>query len=138
VNVVKLFRRVGGLIIGVVGIIFLVSGLSLILSQNWTRTTGTVQSCTARLIHTGTSSHSQQDCTVTWRDGNVSHTSTVTVGVKPRYPGQSVPLRVHGDTAAEPTPRWEGWVVGGAGLVLFGTGVVLVWPRRNRPTPVTA
>jgi hypothetical protein len=136
---VSLFRRLAGIVVALVGVIFLVIGILEISSQSWTLTTATVQSCTPRIVTSNSGSgriHTDYYCQVSWQDGGASHTATIDLGTKTKNVGQSQQLRVHGDSAAVPTPGWLGWVFGGLGILLLASGVWLVWPRRRASVPV--
>ncbi|HEY2796041.1 MAG TPA: hypothetical protein VGJ28_26995, partial [Micromonosporaceae bacterium] len=88
---VSLFRRIGGILLAVVGLIFLIIGIVLISSQRWTLVTGTVQSCTPRIVHTTSTrstGHTEYDCQINWQDGGTAHTATVDLGPEGANVGQ--------------------------------------------------
>ena len=116
----------------------MVIGISLIVSQNWTVVTGTVQSCTVRAVHSNSGSpHFDRTCVMTWQEGGREHTGSVDFGTVQIVNGQSKTLRVHGNDAVLPTPRWAAFVVTAIGLALIGLAVfVLLRARqRNRSAP---
>jgi len=134
-KLVRLAKRVIGVFLAVIGLIFLLVGYQLVLSQTWDKATGIVQSCVAHSTHTGSTGtgHVSQDCKVTWGDDAGNHTATVIFGNKPVTNGQTQVVRVHGTQAVLPTPAWEGYVGLGAGVLLVVGGVFLVMRSRRRP-----
>jgi hypothetical protein len=134
----RIFRLAGGVIAGLVGIVFLIVGIGLIVSQSWTVATGTVQSCTARAVHSNSSSPQfDRTCVMTWQEGGQQHTGSVDFGITQVVNGQSKTLRVHGNSAVVPTPSWEGFAVVALGLALMGLAVFVLLRsrRRNRSAP---
>jgi hypothetical protein len=134
-NLVRLVRRVGGVIAALVGLVFAVVGVFLIVSSGWASATGEVRSCRSQLVQTGTkhsSSHAQQNCVVSWEAEGRSHTATLTFTGARVAVGQQTPLKVNGDTAATPSPKWEGYVVAGVGIVLLVGGGLAIFNRRLR------
>jgi hypothetical protein len=130
---VKLFHRLGFILIAIVGLIFLVVGGWLLVSQSWDQASGTVGQCQTRTVHTQpgkTTSRVEQVCDVTWAAGGSSHTATITMGQTGVVPGEIVDLRVLGETAVLATPMWMG--VGSAGLGIVLIVVAFVMRRRAR------
>jgi hypothetical protein len=133
----RLAKRVIGVFLAIIGLIFTLVGYQLVVSQTWDKATAIVQSCVAHSTHTGSTGtgHVSQDCKVTWRDDAGNHTATVIFGNKPVTNGQTQLVRVHGTQAVLPTPAWEGYVALGAGLLLIVGGVFLMMRSRRRPDP---
>lgn len=128
-------RKAVPAIVGLVGFVFVVNGGFVLLSQGWSQASGTVGACTPRLVRTGSSSHTEQTCQVTWRADGQTRTAAVDLGAV-AHPGETVDLRVNGDTVAFATPAWVGAAVGGGGLALVAVAVVLfVRGRRRRAAP---
>ena len=134
-KLVRLAKRVIGVFLAVIGLIFAIVGYQLVLSQTWDKATGIVQSCVPHSTHTGSTGtgHVSQNCKVTWGDNAGNHTATVIFGAKPITNGQTQVIRVHGTQAVLPTPAWEGYVALGGGLLLIVGGVFLVMRSRRRP-----
>lgn len=121
----KLFSRIAGIVLTLVGIVALIIGGVLLTSQRWPLVQATVQSCQTRVTHTGSTRSSTTDCAMVWQDSAGVHTATVSFsGHGPKAP--TVPLRVHGTTAVEATPVWVGWVTLGFGFALASAGVLVV------------
>jgi len=129
----KLFSRIAGIVLALVGIVALVIGAVLLASQRWPLVRATVQSCQTHVTDTGSSRSSTTDCAMVWQDDAGIHTATVGFGGQgPRTP--TVGIRVHGSTAVEATPLWLPWGVLGVGVGLAGAGgVVFARSLRRRP-----
>jgi hypothetical protein len=128
---VRLLRRAGGILIALIGVIALIVGIVLMVSQGWNSATGAIQSCQVRLVNprgvgtsTGTGATYQQTCVVTWTNGGIQRTGSLSTAGRPFSSGQAVALRVHGNQVVEATSRWEGYVATAVGLVLLVGGVV--------------
>jgi hypothetical protein len=135
-NLVRLVRRVGGVIASLVGLVFAVVGVFLIVSSGWASTTGEVQSCHSQLVQTGTrhsTNHVQQNCVVSWEADGRSHSATLTYNGARVAVGQQTPLKVNGDSAATPSPKWEGYVVAGVGIALLVGGGLVIFKRPRQP-----
>jgi hypothetical protein len=133
---VRRFKIAAGIIAALVGVIGLVVGIMLIVSQSWPTATGTVKSCTTTATRAYSSAHSttqhHQTCVVTWTQAAEQHTGSVGFGVANTSPGASVHLRVNGDTAILESPTWEGYVVSGVGLLLLAGGILAFVRLRRR------
>ncbi|MDT5028508.1 MAG: hypothetical protein QOE61_4934 [Micromonosporaceae bacterium] len=112
-------RRIVPVVLGLVGLIFLIDGGWLLLSQHWAHATGTVGACTARIVPNGTNggSRTEQTCEVTWQLNRQSHASSIDVGLDV-VSGRHVELRVNGDNAVLATPVWVGAATAAGGLAL--------------------
>lgn len=129
----RLFRRVAGIIAALVGLVFVIVGTTLVVSQHWAPATGTVQSCTSQIVHTtGGTGHLRHVCDVTWQDAAGQHVGSVDFGGVSLASGQTARLRVHGNMAVLPTPAWEGFTAVGLGLMMFVLGLFVTvrsWRR---------
>jgi hypothetical protein len=127
-------RRAVSVVIGLVGLIFVVVSIPLTVSEHWTLTTGTIQTCQSRIVRSPSSStgHILQTCTVAWTDGGVRHSASVDFGQARLVNGQQTQVRVHGDSATAPSPGWAGPAVLAGGLVLVAAGVVEIRGRHRR------
>jgi hypothetical protein len=133
-NLARLFRRVGGIVAAVVGLVFLLVGVTLAVSQSWAPATGTVQSCRSHTIHSGSSNSKRVDqiCNVTWHDAAGDHAASVDFGSTAVYNGQSAAIRVRGNDAVLRTPAWEGYVAMALGVALIAVGALVsvrAWRR---------
>jgi Protein of unknown function (DUF3592) len=135
-TLIRLFRFAGPIVACVVGLIFMVVGVGLVVSQGWEKATGTATSCESRRVTTGTSSsrHTETSCQVAWRDaaGN-DHSGTVDFGAQTVVVGETIELRVNGDSAVEAVPGWWAWGSLILGVALAGGGGIWLW-RTLRPT----
>jgi hypothetical protein len=129
---VTLFARIVPFAVGLVGLVFLIAGVGQLVSQSWARATGTVGQCTTQVLGTGTNRQYRHDCQVTWQADGTSHTASVNLGSTTMNPGQSIDLRVDGDSVAVASPVWVGVASAVAGLVLLVVAVLL--RRRHRRT----
>lgn len=132
-SLARLFKRAAGVIAAIVGLIALIVGITFTASQTWPAATGTVESCTTSVSRTasGSTTHKKM-CVVKWMDGEQPHTATVDLGNVARFAGESVDLRVHGDTAVVLTPGWVGYVAVVVGLLLLAGGGYFAL-RKSRP-----
>lgn len=128
-----LLRRFAPVLIGLVGLVFLIVGVWQLFSLTWSQATGTVGACTTRLVPkaTGNGQTSEQVCQVTWQADGQTHTANVTVS-RDTGTGQEITLRVKGDNALVATPLWLGAGAAVLGLLLLGTATALL--LRSRPT----
>jgi len=125
--------RLAPIVLGIVGLIFLVSGVFSLLNQGRTPVTGTVGTCTTRVSHSANNSHTTAyTCDVTWQAAGQTRTTSINLGAGPFHAGQSVALRVHGGTVAVATPWWVGAGETALGGVLVLVAAILV-VRRRRP-----
>ncbi|MEV6812968.1 DUF3592 domain-containing protein [Micromonospora sp. NPDC051296] len=130
---VRVLRRGGLILFGLVGLVFLTVGGLLLVSQSWDRATGTVQECTTRVERTaGTTGRTVQTCTISWQAADGPHTAPVDIGGSATAPGQSVELRVNGDNVALATPGWVGAATAAGGLAMAGTAAVLLVRQHRR------
>jgi hypothetical protein len=119
---VNLFRRLAFIVITVIGLIFLIVGGWMLISQGWDRASGTVGQCQTQFSRTqpGRSSNRVEHiCDVTWQAGGASHRATVNMGSDEVAPGEIVALRVNGDQAVAETPLWLGAASAGLGALLI-------------------
>ncbi|MFC3502190.1 DUF3592 domain-containing protein [Micromonospora krabiensis] len=129
---VRALRRAGLILLGLIGLVFLTVGGWLLASQSWDRATGTVQTCTARVERTTSSSgRTVHTCTVTWRAADGAHTGSVELDRAGAVPGRAVALRVTGDQAVVATPVWVGAASAAGGLALVGAAAVLLVRQRR-------
>ena len=131
----NLFHRLGFILIAGVGLIFLLVGGWLLVSQSWDKASGTVGQCQTRTVHAQpgqTRSRVEQVCDVTWEAAGASHTATVAMDRNDVAPGEIVDLRVNGDAAVLATPVWVGAGSAGLGTVLLVVSFVMM--RRARGT----
>ncbi len=132
---INLFRRFAFIAIGLVGLIFLVVGAWLLLSLGWARATGTVEQCRAETVRTGagpTNTRTDQVCEVTWEADGVSRSASVNLGPGDMAPGETVELRVRGDSAVAATPAWVGAASAAGGAALVAVAVLLMRRRRGK------
>jgi hypothetical protein len=134
---VRTFLRMSPIIIGFVGLVVTIVAIPFVVSEQWTLTTGTAQACRSEVSSggRGLGNAVYYVCTVTWTDAGTRHTASVDLGAaQPDY-GQSVPLRVHGNSAAAQSPGWQGPTALAVGLALLMGGAVIeirAWRRRSR------
>lgn len=129
-------NRIAGTVLALVGLIFLAVGAYLMVSSGWGMATATVTSCQARLTGNGTGRHSASVCQVTWDDAGATHDGSVTFsGGGAHYPGESLPVRVHGDQVALPAPLWARLGTLGVGAAALAGGLVLALRRPRRGLP---
>ncbi len=126
----RLFRRVGGIVAALVGLVMLVVGGVTTVSRTWPLVTATVQSCTVVMDRaTNHSSTAHQHCVVTWPGGS----GTVDFAGRASHSvGESVRLRVHGQTAVEDSPPWVGYGVLALGALLVAAGLYVAIRRPRR------
>jgi hypothetical protein len=132
---IRLFRLLGPTMAGIVGLIFVVVGTTLAASQGWERVTATATSCLTRIERTGNppSHRNQTTCEMTWRNAaGEEHASSVAFGGRTVANGQTVDLRVSGDTAVEAVPGWWAWGSLALGVALAGGGGVWLWRTFRR------
>jgi hypothetical protein len=139
---VRLLHRAGGILIALIGVIALIVGIVLMVSQSWASATGAIRSCQVQLVNPrgvgtshGTGATYHQTCVVTWTSGGTQRTGSLSTAGHPFSSGQAVALRVHGNQVVEATPRWEGYVTAAVGLVLLVGGAVFArraWRRSRR------
>ncbi|WP_433533261.1 hypothetical protein ACQPYA_15290 [Micromonospora sp. CA-263727] len=127
----RLLHRGGLILAGLVGLVFLVVGGWLLVSQGWDRATGEVQSCTTRVERTGTTTRTVQHCTVSWQAADGPHTASVDVSGSGTLPGEAMDLRVNGDNVVVATPAWLGVATAAGGLAMVGTAAVLLLRQRR-------
>jgi hypothetical protein len=133
----RLFPRLVTIAMALAGLVFLAVGGGLLYSQTWSRATGTVGTCTTQYVRDSsgpqdtTTGHWDQMCAVTWVADGQTHSTTIDLGAGTPKTGQSVDLRVDGDTVAVATPVWIGVVCAGLGVVLLGVAVTRVIKRRR-------
>jgi hypothetical protein len=138
--VLLLRSRAVGVVIALVGLIFAATGVYLFVSAGWQPATATATSCHTSTTGSGTGigtrnrsgRRTQQVCEVTWNDGGVVRTGSLTSGGKSMTVGQPFPVRVHGDEVALPSSLWVRVGTLALGVVLLGGGLVLA--LRRRPT----
>lgn len=129
---VRLFRRIATAVAAVVGLIFLGIGVTQLLSLTWTPVHATVGQCTAHTIAgTGNNRTYNQNCVVSWTDGGTPRLATVDLGPGAPKTGQTVKLRVSGNTVVVDTSPWIGVSLVGLGLILVVV-VILVAGRARR------
>jgi hypothetical protein len=66
-------------------------------------------------------------------DNEGEHTAKVDLGSSPKYVGNTVDLRVHGDTAVDAMPAWLGYVTGAVGVLLVSAGIIGAIRTRHPP-----
>ena len=122
-------RRFGLFIAGGVGLIFLVVGGVLLISQGWDRASGVVGACTTSVDRTDTRSRTIHSCDVAWDDASGPHTANIDLTGNV-VPGQTIELRVNGAVVTQATPVWVGAGTLVIGLALLATSVVVHRRRR--------
>jgi hypothetical protein len=129
-GVLLLRNRFAGVVIALVGLIFVAVGGFLFVSAGWQPATATATSCHSSFTGTGSKRHIQRACQVTWSDGGVAHTGSLTFGGgRSVTVGQQFPVRVHGDQVALPSALWVRVGTLGLGVVLLGGGLLLALRR---------
>jgi hypothetical protein len=130
-----LLRRFAPVLLGLVGLIFLIVGVWQLFSLTWTQTTGTVGACTTRLVQsaTGNGKISEQVCQVTWQADGQAHTANITVSLETGT-GQEIDLRVKGNNAVVASPPWLGAGTTVLALLLSGTAIALTLRSRRATT----
>jgi hypothetical protein len=117
-------------IMGVIGLIFVIVGGWMLVSQSWDKASGTVGQCQTQTTRTDRSSRVEYICDVSWDSGGTSHRTTVNMGRADVAPGETIELRVNGDQAVVATPVWFGAASAAIGAALVALAVVLF--RRSR------
>jgi hypothetical protein len=132
---IRLFRLAGPIVAGIVGLIFVVVGAGLVVSQGWETVTGTASTCQTRTERTGNSpSHRDHTtCQMNWRNAaGEDHGTTIDFGGRAVTNGETVELRVNGDTAVEAAPAWLAWGSLVVGVALVGGGGFWLWRTFRR------
>jgi hypothetical protein len=132
---VGLFRRIATVVAAVIGLIFLGIGATQLLSLTWTAVDATVGECTAHTVNgSGTGRSFTQNCVLTWVHAGATRSATVDLGPGMPKTGQTIGLRVSGDTVVVATSPWigVGLVALGAVLVVLATVAVIRSRRRRR------
>jgi hypothetical protein len=127
-----LLRRFAPILIGAVGLVFLIIGIVQLASQGWVATTGTVGACTTRIDHTGTTRRMVEVCDVTWTADGRTQTLPITVN-NGTVTGDTIDLRVSGTTVVVATPRWIGGAMTALGLILDAVAITMLVRSRRQP-----
>lgn len=128
----RLLGRFLTIIMVLVGLIFSIVGGVLLIGQGWDRVAATVGACTVQ----GTAASPRiphQICDVTWESDGTTHSASIDLGTRVRYPGDTVDLRVNGNIVVEALPVWVGATTLALGLLLL----VIVILRRLRTKPTS-
>jgi hypothetical protein len=121
------------ILLGLVGLIFLAYAATSLSRQLGASTTGIVGACTGHAIGGNLSRPVVHTCDVTWSGDSATHTTSLDVGEGDFKAGQSIDLRVSGDSAVEATPPLVGAATAVVGLALIAVVVVpAVRQRRQR------
>jgi len=132
-----LLRRFAPILLGAVGLVFLIIGIVQLASQSWAATTGTVGACSTHIDRTGTTRRTIETCDVTWTADGRTQTLPITVN-NGTVTGDTVDLRVSGDTVAVATPWWIGGAMTALGLILDAAAITMLIRSRRQPSSPTA
>ncbi|MEV6349605.1 hypothetical protein [Actinoplanes sp. NPDC051851] len=131
----RVFRRVASVVLGLVGLVFVVVGVVQVAGQSWDDATGTVKSCTvegAQSSAVGAKARIYHRCEVTWDAGDGTKTSTLEVDEDEAVAGWIIDLKVNDDTAIIPSPSWLAYSTALVGLALVLVALFLSWLGRRR------
>jgi hypothetical protein len=140
--VLRLRNRIAGIMLTIVGAIFLAIGVFMMVSAGWTTTTATAGTCvlgsdtirpgTGTGVHSSTRRSYHDDCQVTWLDAGATRTATLNTERTGVRAGDTFAVKVSGDNVALPSPLWYRLVTLGVGTVAVAGGLILALRRPRR------